>query len=173
MLDSLKKDIAIKQKKGIHFIYSSVLLWGLITLVNALNINVNIKNLSIFCVSALLIPTSLLFSKILKINFSVKNNKLGNLAIILSVNQVLYILMVMWAYKMVPNIMTMFYAIIFGAHLMPFGWLYESKPYYVFSIVIPIVSLVIGCMLSGLYVSLFVFIMEIIFAIILTKEVKK
>ena len=42
----------------------------------------------------------------------------------------LYLLIAMWIYAAVPDKMVMVIAIIFGAHLLPFGWLYDSKVYY-------------------------------------------
>jgi hypothetical protein len=42
--------------------------------------------------------------------------------------------------------MLMVYTMIFGAHLMPYSWLYRSKSYMVLSIVIPIVALMVGLM---------------------------
>ena len=45
----------------------------------------------------------------------------------------------------VPEKMLMVYAMIFGAHLLPYGWLYQSKTYYVLSVLIPILVLFVGC----------------------------
>ena len=59
-------------------------------------------------------------------------------------NQMLYILIVMWAFSECPDRMIMLYAMIFGAHLLPFGWLYEAKAYIVLSIAETILALVVG-----------------------------
>ena len=41
--------------------------------------------------------------------------------------------------------MLMVYAMIYGAHLLPYGWLYQSKTYYILSVVVPFAALYIGC----------------------------
>lgn len=60
---------------------------------------------------------------------------------LVSLNQMLYLLIALWIYAAVPEKMLMVYAMIFGAHLLPYGWLYQSKSYYLFSLVIPITVL--------------------------------
>lgn len=71
-------------------------------------------------------------SKVLKIDFEGKGNPLSKAGILFSVNQMLYILIAMWVLSAVPEKMLMVYAMIFGAHLMPFSWLYRSRSYMVF-----------------------------------------
>lgn len=58
-----------------------------------------------------------------------KDNPLNELGILFSVNQFLYLLIVMWVYQAVLDKMVMVLSIVFGAHLLPFGWLYNSKAY--------------------------------------------
>ena len=71
-------------------------------------------------------------SKVMKIDFEGKGNPLSKAGILFSVNQMLYILIAMWVLSAVPEKMLMVYAMIFGAHLMPFSWLYRSRSYMVF-----------------------------------------
>ena len=33
--------------------------------------------------------------------------------------------------------------IIFGAHLLPYGWLYRSQAYFVFSCVVPVLAFIV------------------------------
>ena len=72
-----------------------------------------------------------------------------------------------------PEKMLMVYAMIFGAHLMPFSWLYQSKSYMVFSIVIPILSLIIGLMYPPYVLAALMIIIEAIFSTCLYLECKK
>lgn len=51
--------------------------------------------------------------------------------------------------------MVMILTLIFGAHLLPFSWSYDSKAYLAISIIIPIVILVTGYDLDGEQVSIF------------------
>ena len=144
VLQELRTDSAVKQKRGINFIISSVFLWAIIFCVHNMNLPIMTKNLYTFCCSALLFPLAVLFSKLLKIDFQNKENPLTNLGILLSLNQMLYILIAMWIYAAMPDKMVMVYAMIFGAHLLPFGWLYQSKAYYFFAVFITVFVLLTG-----------------------------
>ena len=72
-------------------------------------------------------------------------------------------LIAMWVYPTVPDKMVMVLAIIFGAHLLPFGWLYKSKAYSVMSVLIPFTAIIIGIMFTAAVVSIVMVIFEIIF----------
>ena len=56
IVDELRKEIAIQQKKGLPFIMTSVIIWLLILLVSILDINMNMKNLLVFCCSCPFLP---------------------------------------------------------------------------------------------------------------------
>lgn len=87
-------------------------------------------------------------------------------------NQMLYILIAMWVYAAVPDKMLMVYAMIFGAHLLPYGWLYQSKAYYIFSVAIPIIVLMIGLFFTEAAIAALMLAIEIVFTICLTIEYK-
>ena len=172
-LIELQKDCSLKQKKGLHFILASIVIWGLILVVHLTNMTIEQKNLVTFCCSAVLFPLAWTFSKVLKIDFQGKGNPLTKAGILFSVNQMLYLLIVMWVFAAVPDKMLMVYAMVFGAHLMPFSWLYESKSYLVLSIVIPILSLVVGLFFLPYILALVMMVMEAIFSLCLYLECKK
>jgi TRAP-type C4-dicarboxylate transport system permease small subunit len=69
--------------------------------------------------------------------------------------------------------MVMILAMIFGAHLLPYGWLYQSRSYMVFSIVIPIAALIVGVNFPASFVAGFMIAVEIVFSLLLMNEVKK
>ena len=117
---------------------TSVVIWGLICAVHHTDLTIEQKNLITFCCSAVLFPFAWMLSKILKIDFESKGNPLSKAGLLFSINQMLYILIVMWVFAAVPQKMVMVYAMVFGAHLMPFSWLYQSKSYLILSIIIPI-----------------------------------
>lgn len=143
-LDEMRLDGAIKQKKGLHFILASVILWSAVLAVHLTTLPILTKNLLTFCFTAPLVPLAFMISKIIKVDFTNKDNPLTNLGILFSVNQMLYLLIAMWIYNAVPEKMVMILAMIFGAHLLPYGWLYKSKSYIVLSIVIPVAVLFVG-----------------------------
>ena len=90
------------------------------------------NNLFSFICVAFLLPSSFIISKLIRMDFQNKANPLTKLGIIFSVNQVLYLLIAMWIYPTIPDKMLMVITIIFGAHLLPYGWLYQSQAYFVF-----------------------------------------
>lgn len=172
-LEQLRLDCAVKQKKGLHFIIASIFIWIAITIVHATSLPIIMKNLMTFCFTAPLMPLAYAISKIIKVDFTNKGNPLTKLGILFSLNQLLYLLIAMWVYPTVPDKMVMVLAIIFGAHLMPFGWLYNSRSYIVLSITIPITALIIGFYYSAVIVAATMILFEIIFSLLLSIEVKK
>ena len=171
-LNELIKDCAQRQKRGLHFIMASVVIWGLILAVQLTDLTMEQKNLFTFCCSAVLFPLAWGLSKVLKIDFEGKGNPLTKAGILFSINQMLYILIVMWVFAAVPEKMLMVYAMIFGAHLMPFSWLYQSKGYLVFSIAIPILALIVGLMYAPFVLAIMMLVIEAVFSVWLYLESK-
>jgi hypothetical protein len=171
-LNELIKDCAQRQKRGLHFIMASVVIWGLILAVQLTDLTMEQKNLFTFCCSAVLFPLAWGLSKVLKIDFEGKGNPLTKAGILFSINQMLYILIAMWVFAAVPEKMLMVYAMIFGAHLMPFSWLYQSKGYLVFSIAIPILALIVGLMYAPFVLAIMMMVIEVVFSVWLYLESK-
>ena len=171
-LNDLIKDCAQRQKRGLHFIMASVVIWGLILAVQLTDLTIEQKNLFTFCCSAVLFPLAWGLSKVLKIDFEGKGNPLTKAGILFSINQMLYILIAMWVFAAVPEKMLMVYAMIFGAHLMPFSWLYQSKGYLVFSIAIPILALIVGLMYAPFVLAIMMMVIEAVFSVWLYLESK-
>ena len=170
-LKDLKKDCAQKQKKGIHFIIASVVI--LVLIVQLTDLPILTKNLLTFCCTAPLLPIAFLISKILKIQFQDKSNPLNYLGILFSANQMIYLLIAMWIYPTLPDKMLMVIAMIFGAHLLPYSWLYNSKTYMVLSIIIPILSLIVGLNFANYTLAIMMILIEIIFSVLLSFENKR
>lgn len=172
-LNELIKDCARRQKKGLHFILTSILIWAMICAVHLTDMPIDTKNLITFCCSAVLFPLAWMLSKVLKIDFEGKGNPLTKAGILFSINQMLYILIVMWVYAAVPEKMVMVYAMVFGAHLMPFSWLYDSRSYMVFSIVVPILSLIVGLIYPPAVLAALMIVIEAVFSACLYQECKE
>lgn len=172
-LEELRNDCVKKQKKGLHIIMASVIIWILVLCVHLTSLPILTKNLFTFCCTAPLLPISFFISKILKIDFQNKENPLTGLGVLFSVNQILYLLIAMWIYPTIPEKMLMIIAMIFGAHLMPYSWLYKSKIYFVFSIIIPIVTLAVGLKFEPYILAAVMICFEVLFSIFLSYEVKK
>lgn len=172
-LDELRLDCAIKQKRGLHIIIASVIIWGAILFVHMSSMNILTKNLFTFICTAPLLPISYAISKVIKVDFQNKENPLTSLGVLFSVNQIVYLLIPMWIYPTIPDKMLMVIAIIFGAHLMPFSWLYKSKTYFVLSIIIPISALLVGLNFKPVILAIMMILFEIIFCVGLIFENKK
>ena len=172
-LQELQIDSIRKQKRGLHFIMASVFVWMAVLIIHLSALPIMTKNLFTFCCSAPLVLLAYLFSHILKIDFQNKGNPLSVLGLLFSLNQLFYILIAMWIYAAIPEKMLMVYAMIFGAHLLPYGWLYRSKSYYTFSVIIPVVVLLLGIYSSAIAIVIFMIVTEAVFCVLLIIENKK
>lgn len=173
ILNELRRDCAKLQKKGLHFILASVFIWMAIWIVHLTNLPIQTKNLLTFCVACPMMPLAWMFSKLIHVDFQGKSNPLTSLGLLFTVNQILYILIAMWVFSAVPEKMLMVYAMIFGAHLMPYSWLYQSKSYMVMSIVVPILALVVGILTKPQILAAIMSGMEVAFSLALIVENKK
>jgi hypothetical protein len=162
----------MKQKKGLHFILSSVVIWCAILMVQLMDISALTKNLLTFCCTAPLLPLAFFISKIIRVDFQNKENPLTNLGILFSVNQMLYLLIAMWVYPTVPEKMLMVIAMIFGAHLLPYGWLYISKSYTAFSVLISFSAFIVGLNFVPSVLAVLMIGIELVFSACLWLEVK-
>ena len=171
-LEEMLFDSAIKQKKGLHFILASIIIWLAVFLVHLTSLPILTKNLLTFCFTAPLLPLAYLISKIIKADFTNKGNPLTNLGLLFSLNQMLYLLIAMWVYPTVPEKMVMVIAMIFGAHLLPYSWLYRSRSYLVMSVIIPLAVLFIGIKMPPSFVAGIMILLEIVFSFLLFGEIK-
>lgn len=168
-----KAEMTSKQQRGLHFILASILIWILVACVHATDLDPLTKNLLTFCCTAPLVPIAWVISRFIGVEFSDKESPFSSLGIILSCNQMLYLLIAMWIYGAIPDKMVMVIAIIFGAHLLPFGWLYDSKAYYIMSVVVSIGALIVGLIYSPFVLACTMIGVELLFSLILYLENKK
>lgn len=172
-LNELRDDCSKKQKKGLHFILASVLIWCAVLVIQLMELPVLTKNLLTFCCTAPLLPLAFLISKIIKVDFQNKDNPLTSLGILFSANQMLYLLIAMWIYPTIPEKMLMVLTIIFGAHLMPYSWLYRSQTYMIFSITVPIAALMAGLHFAPFVLAAMMVVFELAFSMLLIIENKR
>ena len=170
----LKTQAMKLQKKGLPFMMASVVIWTAVTIVRTLPVDIMTKNLYTFYCTGLLLPGVLIFSLIIGARpFADRKNPFNKLGLINTMNQMLYLLIVMWAFNQKPEAMLMLFAMVFGAHLLPFSWLYESKTYLVMSLVTTIGSMVISIFATELYVGIFMIVCQIVMSILLLIECRK
>jgi len=172
-LNELRLDCARQQKKGLHFILASVFIWAAIMVVHLTDLPIETKNILTFCVACPLMPLAWAISKLIHVDFQGKGNPLTSLGLIFSVNQILYILIAMWVFAAVPEKMLMVYSMIFGAHLMPYSWLYQSRSYMLVSILVPIMALILGLLYEPYVLAVVMLGVEVVFSLCLIQENKK
>lgn len=172
-LEELRNDIIIRQKKGLPFIITSVIIWTLITVVSALNMDIFTKNILVFCCSCPLVPIAWIIGKKMDVDIFDKENPLGELGFLFTMNQMIYLLIVIWIFNAMPEKMVMVYAMVFGAHLFPYAWLYKSKAYITFAVCIPFITLILGNLFSAFVVAGVVAVLEIGFVLLLFGELNR
>lgn len=172
-LEELKDEIIADQKKGLPFMMAAVLIWTMIAVVSNMTMPMATKNTIIFCCSCPLMPLAFIFGKLLNVNIFSRKNPLANLGLLFTLNQMLYLLIVMWVFNAEPTHMVMVYAMVFGAHLLPFSWLYRSKAYCFFSIAEAFVALIVGCLFNSVVVALVLVAMEAMLVVSLFLELRK
>jgi hypothetical protein len=172
-LEELRLDCAVKQKKGLHFIMASVFIWAAVLVVHSTSLPILTKNWLTFCFTAPLMPLAYLISKLIKVDFTNKGNPLTNLGVLFSMNQMLYLLIAMWVYPTAPEKLVMILAMIFGAHLLPYGWLYKSNSYLVLAVVIPLLTLFVGISYPPQAVAAVMIGVEVLFSLLLVLELRK
>lgn len=173
VLNNLKIEYAVKQKKGLPFIMASAVLWTIMLIAFLTDLDIAIKNMIAMCCSALLMPVGMFFGKIIKVNIFSKENPLNSLSIVAALNQLLYLPIVLWAMYTVPDKMIMVYAIVVGAHFLTYYWIYFSPTYFYASIIIPIVSLILGMYFSQVIVCLAFVVFDTLICILLCLENKQ
>lgn len=152
-LDEMRIDCAITQKKGVPFIMAAVLIWVGIGILHLTGLKIETKNLITFCFSALFMPLALIFAHFLKVKITDRVNPLSKVGFLFTLNQFLYILIVMWVYSERPEGMVMAYAVVVAAHLLPFSWLYRSSSYRFAAIFGSIAALALGCLTTPAVVA--------------------
>ena len=172
-MEGMKRFATHPAFEGLPFILASVIIWALILLSRIAAADLRTANLMTFICCCLLIPLATLFSKLLKADiFRKTGNPLNGLVVLATLNQLLYLLIAMWAFDRRPDAMLMIYAMIFGAHLLPYSWVYDSKAYLIISVIETVGALVIAHLLGSLATAAFILCGEIVLSVLLYKECK-
>ncbi len=170
----MRKEASILQKKGAPFMMASVVIWILATIVRCLPVDIMTKNMYTFYCTGLLLPCVLIFSKIIGAHiFKNRSNPFNKLGFLCTMNQMLYLLIVMWAFSQKPDAMFMLFAMVFGAHLLPFSWVYDSKTYFVTSLVTTFGSMILSIFTNDICVGVFMTVCQIVMSVILLVECRK
>ena len=153
---------------------ASVIIWLVISLIQVTDLTLGEKNLYTFFCSTLLFPLSVLFAGMIHADsFKKSKNPFDKLGLICTMNQMLYLLIVMWAFNEKPEAMMMLYAMVFSAHLLPYGWVYDSPSYKLASVLGTIGALLTALVFGNFVTGLFMVVLELLLTVLLFMEVKK
>jgi hypothetical protein len=146
-LQKLKTGIQINAKNGIDFICAASIIWfGIFLIWRYVPHSSYDKSVFTFFIAAILMPLALLFSKIFKTNWKIKDNPLQPLGLWLNFAQLIYFPFLIFMLIKNPDYFIMTYAIITGAHLFPYAWFYDEPGYAVAAVIISF-----GSMLTALF----------------------
>lgn len=139
-IDELKNELSLRCKNGLPFLLSATIIWSLILVIFLLPYEIKSKNILSFYSTGIMFPLSILISKVIKAEWKTNDNPLGTLGLYLNLAQLIYFPILFLTFSKNPNQMIIFFAIITGAHLFPYGWFYNTK---VFTIMAPVISILI------------------------------
>ncbi|GLU45250.1 DUF7010 family protein [Allomuricauda sp. NBRC 101325] len=142
--DVQKKDLQHKTKKGIDFITAATFIWLLIYGIWNLDSPAFSKSIYTFMAGGILLPLAFAFSKLFKTQWKIKENPLQPLGLWLNFAQLIYFPFLFFLLYRNPDYFIMGYAIITGAHLFPYAWLYDEIGYAVASPIIALGALIIA-----------------------------
>ncbi len=167
----LKIEIQIEAKNGLDFIIAAGIVWIAVSLIWTLNYTSYQKSVLTFMVGAALLPLAFGLSKVLKTNWKVKGNPLQPLGLWLNFAQLIYFPFLIFVLLKHPDYFIMAYAIITGAHLFPYAWLYDENGYAITATLISVGSLLLALnidLANIFYIPMFTSASLLIFAVWIT-----
>ncbi|OIJ20124.1 hypothetical protein BKP45_10070 [Anaerobacillus alkalidiazotrophicus] len=145
----IRNELSVKGKNGIGFLFSAVVIWSIITIIFLQPIEIHQKNIYMLFSTGLMFPLSVGISSLIRSDWRLKNNPLGDLGLYLNLAQFIYFPILFWGIIKSPNEAIIFFAIITGAHFFPYGWFYNAKPFYVMAPIITVIIIFLGIYLNG------------------------
>lgn len=175
-LNEIRNEISVKAKNGIGFLLAAIVIWSIITIIFLLPVDIQQKNIYMLITTGIMFPLSIGISTMIKADWQLKNNPIGNLGLIFNFAQLIYFPILFFGMITKPEDAIIFFAIITGAHFFPYGWLYNAKPFYIMSPVIALVIMMLGLYLDGEHlwgISLSVVILFLLLIFLLIIDYKK
>ncbi|SDH67106.1 hypothetical protein SAMN05192534_10916 [Alteribacillus persepolensis] len=145
----MRNELSVRCKNGVAFLLAGTIIWAMIAVLFLLPISIAQKNIFTLCLTGLMFPLAVIFSKMVKADWKVENHPLGVLGLYLNVAQFMYFPILLWAFDQNPAAMVVLFAVITGAHFFPYGWFYNARGYYVMAPVISITMMAAGWRAEG------------------------
>ncbi|PPK87386.1 hypothetical protein CLV84_0326 [Neolewinella xylanilytica] len=130
-LAAYREDLIVRTKTGIEFMLAATLVWFGIALIWLTPYAAYDKSVLTFMVGAVMLPLALLLSKVMGTTWKLPDNPLQPLGLWLNFAQLFYFPILVFLLLRSPEYFIMGYAIITGAHLFPYAWLYDELGYAV------------------------------------------
>ena len=143
-----RRELSTKAKNGVNFILAAAVVWSLVAFVWTLPYSAYHRSIFTFIAGSLLLPLAWVLSKVLHTQWSIPGNPLEPLGLWLNFAQLCYFPMLVFILLRYPDHFVMTLAIITGAHLLPYAWVYDAKPYAAAAVTIPL-----GALLLELFAS--------------------
>ena len=135
---------SIEQKNGVDFTLSATLIWFVIGWIWTTDYPLFTRAIITFYVGFLTLPTAIGLSKIMKTNWSLKQNPLKVLGLWFNLAQLFYFPFLFFMLYKTPEFFVMGYAIITGAHFFLFSWYYKTMLYGLIGGIISLSALLIA-----------------------------
>lgn len=147
-MTQLRLELSVRAKNGIDFILAASIVWIAITYVWTLPYPSYNKSIITFMVGGVMMPLAILFSKLLKTEWTIKSNPLQPLGLWLNFAQLFYFPFLFFVLFKMPDYFVMVYVIITGAHFFPYAWFFKSVAYAIAAGVISIGAMILGLILT-------------------------
>jgi hypothetical protein len=147
-MNQLRLELSVRAKNGIDFILAASIVWIAITYVWTLPYPSYNKSIITFMVGGVMMPLAILFSKLLKTEWTIKSNPLQPLGLWLNFAQLFYFPFLFFVLFKMSDYFVMVYVIITGAHFFPYAWFFKSVAYAIAAGVISIGAMILGLILT-------------------------
>lgn len=145
-LEKLKYDLIINAKKGSPFLLAGVLYWLVMGGLNFFIEDRQILALVYLIGLGSIFPLTIVISQMLKANILSKN-PLGVLGGIVGGIQGFYLLIWIVIYIENYRLLPMAIGILAASHFLPYLWIYNSKTYGIFTVMMAVISFIFGYIL--------------------------
>ena len=172
-LTHLRQDLSRRTVRGINAIVAGIFLWTTFTVLGVVVSDSYVLALVYVFGAGTLFPLSLLVAKFMRLDPYAAGNPLGVLAGLIGAVQVLFIPLMIGATLTVPTMVPWFLAVLVGAHLLPFNWVYASRTYVFAAVAISLSAGLIAWLFPtavAIAVPATVTVILIITAVLLNKE---
>ncbi|MFS0574111.1 hypothetical protein AB1K83_00615 [Sporosarcina sp. 179-K 3D1 HS] len=140
----MRNRLSVVCKNGVGFLLSATVIWMIILALFMSSLDITVKNIGTLWATGLMFPVAILFSKLIQAEWKASDNPIGQLGFIANLAQLMYFPILAWAFLKSPEQLVLFFAIVTGAHFFPYGWVYNTKAYYVMAPVMAVTLIVVG-----------------------------